>query len=136
MCTVSNNLKLCSCAIADFDEIKYYWELHRFKKGKDEMVVGEVMMPCFNEKVDHRLNGKTILEALNRGDAFDFEPDFRNKDLLHLAFKFDDNDWQHCNYGFEYKNGKWEVAEYDALMWMWHHSVINQGKIENATINE
>ena len=122
MCTVSNEIKLCSCKIDDFEKVKYYWTLHRFIDGKNEEVVGEVVLPYYSQKnIDHKLNKKNILLALNSGNRFDFEPNLQNKDLLHLAFRFDEANFQHHNYGFEFKNGKWRKAEYDALMWMWHH---------------
>lgn len=132
MCTVSSELKLCSCKIEDFDNVKYYWVLHRFVEGKDLMVLGEVMLNYPDENIDHKLNEKVILKALNAKNIFDFEPILNNKDLLHLAFKFTEDDWQHHNYGFEFKNGKWCKAEYDGLTWMQQHEEFKQGKIENA----
>lgn len=90
------------------------------------------MLPYFDNKVDHQLNQKTILKALNNGNIFDFEPHLNDQDLLHLAFKFENEHWHHSNYGFEFKNGKWKKAAYDALMWMWHHEEKELGIIENA----
>jgi hypothetical protein len=137
MCTVSSELKFCSCKITDFDNLKYYWVLHRFVEGKDVMVLGEVMINYFEDKIDHKLNEKIILKALNAKNIFDFEPVLNDKDLLHLAFKFGDDFTEHHNYGFEFKNGKWRKTEYDGLMWMWHHEEFKQGKIENVIkINE
>jgi hypothetical protein len=134
MCTVSSELKLCSCKINDWDKVKHYWTLHRFIAGRNVELVGEVVLSYSHKTIDHELNERNILQALNSGNRFDFEPDLKNKDLLHMAFKFDENDWQHCNYGFEFKNGKWRKAGYDALMWMRHHEETEIGKIKDALL--
>lgn len=132
MCTISNKLKLCTCKTKDVYSLKNFWVLHRLVEGKNEMVLGEVMLPYINPLVDVELNKKTLLSLLNDGNVFDFDVELKNRDLLHIAFKFDGDDWQHNDYGFEFKKGEWKNVEFDALGWMWHHEEFKYGKIKNA----
>ena len=132
MCTISKKLKLCTCKTKNVYQLKNFWELHRFVKGKEEIVLGETIMPYFNPLVDVKLNEKTILKLLNEGNIFDFEIELKDKDLLHLAFTFEGNE-EHNNYGFEFKKAKWKNTDHDSLSWMWHHEEYKYGKITNAT---
>jgi hypothetical protein len=132
MCTISTKLKLCTCKTKDIYSLKNFWVLHRLVEGKNEMVLGEVMQPYINPLVDVELNNKTILSLLNDGNVFDVDIELKNRDLLHIAFKFDGDYWQHNDYGFEFKKGEWKNVEFDALGWMWHHEEFKYGKIKNA----
>lgn len=132
MCTISNKLKLCTCKTKDVYLLKNFWVLHRLIKGKNEIVVGEVMLPYLNPLVDIESNKKTLLNLLNDRNVFDCNIALKNKDLLHIALKFDGDEWQHNNYGFEFKKGSWENVDYDPLGWMWHHEEFMFGKIKNA----
>ena len=65
MCTISSKLKLCTCKTKDVYSLKNFWVLHRFVKGKNEVVLGETIMPDFNPLVDVKLNENTLLKLLN-----------------------------------------------------------------------
>lgn len=132
MCKISNKLKLCTCKTKNVYTLKNFWVLHRLVKGKNEMVLGEIMLPYYNPLVDVKLNEKTLLSLLNEGNVFDFDIELKDKDLLHVALKFEGDDWQHNDYGFEFKKGKWKNVDYDPLGWMWHHEEFMFGKIKNA----
>ena len=132
MCKISNKLKLCTCSTKDATKLKNYWVLHRFVKGKMFDILGETMMPYQNSLVDEKLNKKTLLSLLNEGNVFDFDIELNDKDLLHLAFTFKGNHEEHNDYGFEYKNGKWRVSDYEAFVWMWRHEEYKYGKIKNG----
>lgn len=132
MCTISNKLKLCTCKTKEVYNLKHFWVLHRWVKGKNEMVLGQPVLPYYNSLVDIKLNKNILLTLLNEGNIFDFDIELKDKDLLHIAFKYNDDDWQHHDYGFEFKKGKWRDTEYDALTWMWHHEEFKYGKIKNA----
>ena len=131
MCTISNKLKLCNCSTKDVYTLKNFWVLHRFVKGKNDNVVGEVIMPYHNPLVDVAANEDTLLKLLNQGNIFDFDIALKNKDLLHLAFTFE-GDEGHNNYGFEFKNAKWNNVGHDFLTWMWQHEEYKYGKIKNG----
>lgn len=128
MCTISNKLKLCTCSTKDVTRLKNYWVLHRFVKGKNDIIVGETIMPYFNPLVNIKLNEKTILALLNEGNIFDVTMELKDKDRLHLAFTFEGNE-EHNNYGFEFKNGKWKKLEYCWMSWYQQHEVYKEGKI-------
>lgn len=131
MCTISNKLKLCTCGTKNVYTLKNFWVLHRFVKGKNDIVVGETIMPYFNPAVDVKLNEETLLKLLNEGNIFDFDIALKDKDLLHLAFTFD-GDEEHNNYGFEFKKGNWINVGHDSLTWMWQHEEYKYGKIKNG----
>lgn len=131
MCIISNKLKLCTCSTKDVYHLKNFWVLHRFVKGKEIITLGEVMLPYFNPLVNVKLNEATLLKMLNEGNIFDFDIELKNKDLLHLAFKFKGSE-DYNDYGFEFKKGKWGILGYDPLSWMWHHDEYRSGKIINT----
>lgn len=130
MCTISNKLKLCTCNTKDATKLKNYWVLHRFVKGRKEVILGEAMWPYFNPLVNIKLNEKTLTDLLNEGNTFDFDIELKDKDLLHLAFTFKGNE-EHNDYGFEYKNGKWKNVEYCWMSWYQQHEAYKEGKIKN-----
>jgi len=131
MCTISNKLKLCTCRTKDVYTLKNFWVSHRFVKDKNDIVVGEAIMPYFNPLVDIKLNEETLLKLLNEGNIFDFDIELKDIDLLHLAFTFEGDD-DHNNYGFEFKKGKWKNVGHDFLTWMWQHKEYKYGKIKNG----
>ena len=133
MCTVSDKLQLCTCATKDVYHLRHFWVLHRFVKGKNDMVMGMPNLPLFFKTPGNKMNGAILLDLLNSGAAFDFDVGLRNKDLIHIALKFDHED-DHHDYGFKYNSGKWKKTEYDSLMWMWHHEKDIFGKIKNAIV--
>jgi hypothetical protein len=111
-----------------------FWVLHRFIKGKNTVIIGRTALPDLDCKIYQKLNERTILKVLNQGEAFDFELNLQDKDLLYMHFKFDGDNRLHCNYGFEYKNGQWKTSTYSNLRWMWHHEKLMDSKIKNAII--
>lgn len=131
MCTISSKLKLCTCSTKDVYTLKNFWVLHRYVKGKNDEVVGEVILPYFNHLVDVELNEQTLQTLLNEGNVFDFDLELKNKDLLHLAFTFKGNKGYN-NYGFEFKKGKWKNVGHDSLTWMWRHEEFKYGKVKNT----
>ena len=134
MCNVYDSFKLCTCGLTEDLHGGSFWVLHRFVKGKNEVIMGRTALPALNLKVYQKPNEKTILKVLNQGEAFDFELNPQNKDLLHMAFKFEGDNKPHCNYGFEYKNGRWITSAYSTLAWRWHHEKLIDGKIKNAIV--
>lgn len=131
MCEVSDKLKLCSCAAVNPRDLRHYWILHRFDKGKSTMVVGMFMLPhILSEEIEVR-NKNLLLTLLNQPDTFDKNIIPRQGDLLELSFSCGDDD-RKITYGFKYNRGKWQEEGFDPLVWMWHHDEEQYGKIKNA----
>ncbi|WP_449436534.1 hypothetical protein [Pedobacter steynii] len=79
MCTISNKLKLCTCKTKDLYRLKNFWVLHRFVKGKNEMILGEMILPNFNPLIDVALNEKVLVALLNDGNIFDVAFELKEK---------------------------------------------------------
>ena len=131
MCTVSDKLKLCTCA-ANAERLTNYWVLYRFVKGKEEMIMGMPVMPAIIDPATDTINRKTLLELLNDGNVFD-EPLYPvNKDRLQLSFETTTG---RLDYGFIYKKNTWIEIEYDFFMWYTKHDQIKEGEIENPFVS-
>jgi hypothetical protein len=131
MCKVSNKLKLCTCT-GDFDKLKHYWIFHSYVKGKNEIVLGQPLLPDYFIFSNHPDNEVILEKLLNEGNAFDVAIVPKSKDRLELSFTCNDNRENRLTYGFEYKKGKWVAKEYDCFMWMYNHDEESFGKISNA----
>lgn len=113
MCSVSDKIQFCSCAASSVNQLKHYWVWYRFNKDKNEMVMGEVMLPNFILNPDFAKNKETLKKRLNQVDAFDTSLDFKNKDLLEIVIDHDIPHTDKTSYLFEYKNDIWYSREYD-----------------------
>lgn len=137
MCKISDKLKLCTCA-EDIDEVAHTWSLYRYIKGREVLMIGEVVMPHFiDDKVD-KLNKKALLELVNRPNIFDKPIELKSKDRLVLSFDCSALEGKEeapsyesrIAYGFEYKSGVWIEKEYDFFDWKRKHEELYEGKIE------
>ena len=128
MCKISDKLKLCTCKTA-IDNLKHYWVLYRFVNGKEEMLMGEPVMPVFIDPAMDTFNRSLLLKLLNDGNIFDDPLYPVNKDRLQLYFKISDEGGVH--YGFIYKKNDWQAIEFDYFDWFSKHDEIKKGKIKS-----
>lgn len=130
MCKVSNKIKLCTCGVNSVSKLKHYWILHRYNKLKNNIIIGEFMLPyMIDEKI--LINNKAILlKRLNEADVFDVELFPKNKDRLQLTFTCPGADNQKITYGYSYKKGKWVEEDFDPLEWSWYHDQERFGTIK------
>lgn len=130
MCTVSDKLKLCTCAAQDYNQLKHYWTFHRFIAGKANYIVGEALIAYLDRDLN-QLNYCTILQQLNEGSPFDIDLKPLKKDRLCLSFASDDAG-SRVYYGFRYTGRKWVKCVYDFHEWEWHHDEQEGGEIRNG----
>lgn len=127
MCLQNNQFKLCSCKIDEENLPHHYWVLYRFSEGKNLHIIGEAFLPYgFDEDIEK--TASQILNRIKEPDAFDFEPDFLEKDCLTVHLQCEENQ-EHQSFQFEYKNGNWHSAEYDAFDLMNCFEEMREGKI-------
>jgi len=137
MCRVSDKLKLCTCK-TPLSKLKHYWVLHRFAKHKNVgAVIGEAILPYDLSVEDEQFNRETLLRLLNDGNVFDVNLEPSNKDRLQLTFTVKNSgelrgERPQIDYGFEYRNKRWNLIEYDVFEWLLHHEEERYGKIKNA----
>jgi hypothetical protein len=127
MCIVSKNIKFCTCKSTSVDQLNHYWLLHRRNKDKNEIIIGEVMLPSFATNDEQNL--QTLEIRLNELDAFDFETAFKNKDILEIVLNNKD-DSNRMVYGFEYRKSKWVKKEIDYFYTSGHCDTIQFGKLK------
>lgn len=132
MCTISNNIVLCTCEVKDIDQLKNYWVLFRYAKNRQEVLVGEPIgwEDDLQDKDPH--NPVLLWTKLQAGTLFDQPIEFKEKDRLLVSFLFRGNS-QNVDYGFEYKKGEWRVIDYEYFDWAHKHKEILQGKIKKNT---
>lgn len=127
MCIVSKNIKFCTCKSTSVDQLNHYWLLHRRNKDKNEIIIGEVMLPSFATNDEQNL--QTLEIRLNELDAFDFETAFKNKDILEIVLNNKD-DSNRMVYGFEYRKSKWVKKEIDYFYTSDRCDTIQFGKLK------
>lgn len=131
MCKISDKLILCTCEITDIQRLIHYWILYRYNAKKGILMIGETIGFDLLLQMKNPDNLKTLLDRLNGGNIFDKTIDFKNKDRLQISIHFNEND-SPTDYGFEFKNGKWKVFEFDYFIWKSEHFEVKEGKIKNA----
>lgn len=132
MCKVSDKIKLCTCEVTSVSKLKHYWILHRYNKSKNNIIIGEFMLPYMLDEKMLINNKAMLLNRLNEADAFDVELSPKSKDRLQLTFTCPGANDQQITYGYSYKKGKWVEEDFDSLEWSWNHDEQKFGIINPA----
>ena len=130
MCTVTNKLKFCTCKSTSTDRLKHYWILHRFNKYKDFMILG---LPVFQDALpfNYEENKMTISKRINEPDAFDFQPNFKEKDQIEICLNnTSDKENERSVFCFYFKKGKWVPTESDSFDLMNKYDELQFGKLK------
>lgn len=128
MCKITSKIKFCTCKVTSTENLQNYWCLYRFNKGKNEMIVGEVISPDLLTDLNYEVNKVILEKRLNEEDVFDMELTFKPKDVLEIVCKniafgrFD-------TYCFVYRNKKWKSSEIDDFELMGRYDTVSFGKI-------
>lgn len=131
MCEISDELKLCTCSNAE--ELENYWVLYRYNKDKNELIVGQPILPR-DITLEELINRDIFCEFLNKKNCFDFEYQPQNKDRLLISLQTnseEDFEEESIAYGFEHRNGKWKIKDYETFDWVEKYDGILEGKIKN-----
>lgn len=131
MCTISDKIILCTCDIKNVENLKHYWILYRFDPEQGMHMVGEPLGIYEFLQTETPSNGLVLKDKLNNENLFDQPLEFKEKDRLQISIHFKENEYA-TDYGFEYKNGKWKINEFDYFDWKNNHVEIKEGKIKNA----
>jgi curved DNA-binding protein CbpA len=133
MCIISDKIKFCTCANTKVEKLKHYWILYRCKKEKNEMCVGEPMMPTYMSDLNFSENEAALVKRLNEPDAFDVPIKFQSKDQLEIVINNNNSSiYGTFTYSFEFKKNKWVAIETDPFNIMNHFEEEKAGKIKNA----
>jgi len=132
MCAISDKLKLCTC-VTGAGNLRQFWVLYRHVKGKNEMIIGQPVLPCDIDPVTDSINRKLLLRLLNGENVFDKPLYPVARDRLQLSFTMDDGSM--LSYGFVYKKDRWSALEFDYFGWFTRHDEIKNGKIKNGLKN-
>jgi hypothetical protein len=132
MCTVSDQLKLCSCKTKDVKSLKHYWRLRREKEENEFRVciMGSIIPPANIGEKAHEMNENTILKQLNQNNCFDVELQHQENDILELHFTCQASNDEYGNYlayCFRFENKQWIVSDYDPFAKQ--HLLLHSGKI-------
>lgn len=73
MCIITEKIKLCTCKPSSTNRLQHYWVLYRRNKDKNEIIVGELMLPSFEwfHPHEHKKNYATLENRVNESDVFD-----------------------------------------------------------------
>lgn len=133
MCIISDKIKFCTCANSKVEKLKHYWILYRFTNEKNEMCMGEPMMPTYMSDLNFVENEAALVKRLNEPDAFDVPIEFKPKDQLEIVINNNASDFQETfTYSFKFKKNKWVAIESDPFDIMNHFDEEKSGKIKNA----
>jgi hypothetical protein len=110
--------------------LKHYWVLYRRNPDKNDMVVGEILLPYEFFKPNYKSNYSILENRLQESDAFDLQLDFKTGDVLEIVMNNHDYVTR-AVYGFKYTKKKWNRFEIDTFYLMGHFDEIGFGKIKN-----
>ena len=129
MCLVSKEIKFCTCEEDSASERSNYWVLHRFNKDKDLRIMGKISRPENDFKPNYISNKKTILNRLNKPNAFDKEIPFVEGDKLSVVLNSSDSKKRE-DFCYEYNRGTWIDSENDSMWLESRFDVYGYGKVE------
>ena len=130
MCQVSDKIQLCTCA-GNADKLTHWWTFYRYSRSKDEMIIGQVMLPFYSDPETEKFNQKVLTRVLNDGTAFDVDLHPVDRDRLVISVRLKKDTYTTADYGFEYRDGRWKPESFDPLEWEWHHNIEKTGKLKN-----
>jgi hypothetical protein len=122
MCKISEKLKLCTCASPDIESLDHYWVLYR-PGIQFEFMVGEIMPPYELKRDLNKVNRRTLLKLLNRGNCFDKDLVMEEGTILKLTFEVPEitrnlvEEFMRTSfsYAFTFKKGKWKNYKIDSF---------------------
>ena len=129
MCKITSKIKFCSCKASSTEKLQHYCCLYRFNKDKNEMIVGEVILPNYFTDLNYEDNKLILEKRLNEGDAYDVNLSFKPKDVLEIVCHNLDQD-KRLVYGFEFKGNRWQCYEIDNFYIKSHYDALHFGKMK------
>lgn len=129
MCKITSKIKFCTCKASSPEKLQQYWCLYRFNKDKNEMIVGEVILPNYMLDITYEVNKVVLEKRLNEADAFDMDLSFKARDVLEIVCNNLD-DAKRQVYGFKYKGKRWQLNEVDYFYIMGHYDEFSFGKLK------
>lgn len=129
MCIVSDKIKFCSCTKRSVHELDNYWLLYRFNKDKNDILIGEPILPASLTDNHYEVNCITLASRLHEADAFDMPVNFKDKDQFTIVFNnlFDE---KRSVYHFKFTKGKWVSIEVDPFELMGRYDEDAFGKLQ------
>ena len=128
MCKITTKIKFCTCKARSTEKLQQYWCLHRFNKEKNEMIVGEIILPNYLLDINYEVNKVVTEKRLNEVDAFDMNLSFKPRDVLEIVCN-NLNEAERLVYWFKYKGKGWQLYEADYFSIMSRYDEISFGKI-------
>ena len=129
MCLVSKEIKFCTCEEDSTSDRPNYWVLHRFNKDKNLRIMGKISRPENDLKPNYISNKKTILNRLNKPNAFDIDISFVEGDVLSVVLNSSDSKKRE-DFCYEYNRGTWINSENDSMWLKSRFDVYGYGKVE------
>lgn len=129
MCLISGKIKFCTCKATSAEKLQNYWVLHRRNKNKNEIIVGEVVLPYDLIDLNYETNQTILEKRVNEPTAFDVPLVFKNNDVLEIVFN-NNEFYKRTVYGFKYHKSQWKIHEIDTFHLIGHFDKISFGKIK------
>ena len=130
MCKITNKIKFCTCKATSTERLQHYWCLHRYNKDKNELTVGEAILPNEFLDINYEVNKVVLEQRLKDADAFDMDLRFKPRDVLEIVCHNTDTD-KRVVYGFKYKGNRWQVYAISAFELMNEYDEVVFGKMKN-----
>ncbi|RZJ36560.1 MAG: hypothetical protein EOO51_00125 [Flavobacterium sp.] len=126
MCTITDNLKFCTCQISDDTTTGNIWRLYRFNKKKNLQCMGEPQIPPQWLEPDYEANQQKIAARLNGPDAFDVPIEFKEKDIFEMWVT---GETDAIVYSFRFLKNKWQAHESRPFELMSRYDEIREGEV-------
>jgi hypothetical protein len=111
MCVISDKIKFCTCLTDDVDveTLNHYWVLYEKSKGDVVcLVLGLVGLPTEFQDKHYHLNVSILENRLNDPDAFDFQTNFKNGEVIEIVINNCSKKHPCFTYTFKFSRGKWK----------------------------
>ena len=132
MCKVSNQIKFCTCGPnTEIEELDNYWVFYRRNPDKNEMIIGDTLLPSELDPKDRVYNQKLLEKRINESDAFDvpLKPQSGDRLIIHLTTPMGDIN-SVDDYEFAYKEA-WAICESNPRELMGMFDELRNGSIND-----
>jgi len=131
MCTVSSQLKLCTCSGKEIDRNKPYWILYR-KRKTVKWIMGQVFLRLPQDLEMMQQDSNRIEKQLNESNVFDFDPNLEEGDRLFLFFQRGRMDFEDIDFLFAYNSSVWKPSHFAPFESQKEFKELKKGFIRDA----
>jgi hypothetical protein len=131
MCSISKEVKFCTCTKLNKEELDHYWELCRPLRHKPTFLVGEMASTESWDLFNRDGIESILLKQLNNPLAFDKHYQFQEGDLFTIYINYLSSSPERMVFYFVFEEGAW-VIESHHFFPQYKSKQVAEGKVEGV----